>query len=432
MVSAAAAGPDGAWQGTLAVGQQRVPLVFHFQDCGPVKLCTIDSPMQGANGIPLTVLHMSADSVAVASEALGAAYSGRVADGKIDGTFSQAGYEVPLTLTRELSLQERRPQTPQPPFTYSTRDTTFLAPDGARLAGTITIPEGASARTPIAVLVTGSGKQDRDEELFDHRPFAVIADALARQGIATLRYDDRGAGASEGDFAKADINTNAADAAAALTCARTVFPEGKAGIIGHSEGGTVAFMLAAEGQPDFIVSLAGMAVSGKETLVAQNRRMLQKMGYDSAKVEISTAAVAAAFDQAIDQTRRGVKEPLDVDAIIAQIGAEPPAEVMKLLKTNMDSRTESFCLLLATDPRPLLGRITCPVLAINGTLDTQVDCAANLDAIAQGVPGATVMTFAGLNHLLQHATTGDSSEYIEIRETIAPEVLDAISAFILK
>lgn len=422
--------PQGAWTGELAVGQQKIPLVLHFDSFGAMRVCAMDSPAQGAKGIPVTVLHLSADSLSARVDAIGATFRGTISGERISGTFSQGGYDFPLTLQPELPLLTRRPQTPVPPFPYSTIDTTFLAPDGMRLACTVTLPPDAGPATSIAVLVTGSGKQNRDEEVFDHRPFAVIADALARRGVATLRYDDRGAGASQGDFAKASIRDFKADAEAALAFARTFAPRGKAGVIGHSEGGTIAMLMAAEGKPDFIVSLGGMAVSGKETVLEQNRRALAKAGYSPEQSAAALKLIDAGFAALISQAQRGVCEPVDADSIAASIGVEVPAELMAQLRSVMSHPSPTFTGTLATDARASLGSVRCPFLAINGTLDTQVDCEANLGAIRAGVPHARTMAMPGLNHLLQHAATGESDEYATIRETISPDALTAIADFI--
>lgn len=412
---------SGSWRGELDLKVARLPLVMNFADGG----CTLDSPAQGAKGIPAEVVFSSADSVAVDVPAIGAAFRGHVAEREIRGTFSQGGMQLPLVLVPETPVDERRPQTPRAPFPYQTKDTVFRSADGTELAATLAVPENPVA---AVVMITGSGPQNRDEELFEHKPFAVIADRLAREGVASLRYDDRGVGASKGDFAASDIDTFRADASAALACARKAFPALPVGIIGHSEGGTIALMLAADGEPDFVVSLAGMAVTGKETILDQNRRSLEGAGFTAAQVADALKVLDFAFTAIVD----GEERP-DVDAYMAANSISLPQPLVASLHQGLaDAHTAYFRKLLALNPAEFMGRISCPVLALNGTLDTQVDATRNLTAIAQSVPGSQTRVYPGLNHLLQPAKTGHFSEYGEIRQTIAESVLADIAAFCKK
>jgi len=417
---------DGSWRGELDLNVARVPLVFNFTAAGDA--CTLDSPAQGAKGIPAEVVFSSADSIAVDIRAIGATFRGHVAQGAIRGMFSQGAGSFPLLLTPEAPLAERRPQTPKPPFPYQTVDTVFRSADGTKLAGTLTIPAGAAEGVPAVVMITGSGPQNRDEELFEHRPFAVIADALARRGIASLRYDDRGTGASEGNFQTADIDTLTADASAALRFLRTFGVIGKAGLLGHSKGGTIALGLAAAGEPDFVVSMAGMAVRGKDTILEQNRHSLEKAGITGAR----QADVMKLLDYIFNDIIAG-RQPSAADcaAYVAENNLDVPSYLMQSLLDNLRSTPgETFRKLLALDPAESLKRIKCPVLALNGTLDSQVAPSANLGAIRAHVASATVREYPGLNHLFQHARTGDVAEYGEITETVAPEVLEEIASFI--
>lgn len=279
----------GRWRGEIDMQVAKLPLVFNFSEIADGKtIATMDSPQQNAKDIPLDVLYCSQDSISLQCRMIGAIYSGTVSKGKINGIFSQHGRKFPLSLTPEESLSERRPQTPVPPFPYIEKDTVFFSSDGTELAGTLTIPHPElSKKIPAVVMVTGSGPQNRDEELFEHRPFAVIADYLARNGIASFRYDDRGTARSKGDFTKATIYTFKDDAESALKFINGFPIFGKTGILGHSEGGTLAVLIAAEGKPDFIISLAGMAIAGKKTLLAQNKRLLDKSGISDLEKEHS-------------------------------------------------------------------------------------------------------------------------------------------------
>lgn len=308
-------------------------------------------------------------------------------------------------------------------------DTAFTSSDGVRLAGTLTIPQNATRKTPVVVMVTGSGPQNRDEEIFEHHPFAVIADYLARNGIASLRYDDRGTGSSEGNFATSTITTFEADCESAVKFVRGMKRFGNVGILGHSEGGTIAMLLAARQVPDFIVSLAGMAINGKQTILDQNRHLMVEMGLKENDMNGSMAVIEAVFDEII-ATGGEAGSSIDVDKIAQSMNVTVPLVVMQSLKRNVAATTPYFAEMLAVNAGAGLKNITCPFLAINGTLDTQVDANKNLGVIRANNAKADVKALERLNHLLQHASTGEMSEYSEIRETIAPEVLKIIAEFI--
>lgn len=278
----------------------------------------MDSPSQGAKGIATEVVLCTADSVSLTCNAIGASYTGKISAGSINGRFRQRGYEFPLDLTPDRPAEERRPQTPKPPFPYSVIDTSFTAPDGAVMSATLTLPHTLSGKkVPAVVMVTYSGPQNRDEEYCDHKPFAVIADFLARNGIASLRYDDRGTGKSTGDFLTSTTFTFRDDAVSGIDFLRSLDCIGKTGVLGHSEGGTIAFMAGAEDKADFIVSLAGMAVSGKETMMRQNEHALDKSGLSDVDKVNSLKIIGIVFDTIARQVRDGVSSPIDIDSLVA-------------------------------------------------------------------------------------------------------------------
>ena len=255
----------------------------------------LDSPDQGVKGIPAEAKVNAVGGVEVSIPSIGATYSGVLLPDKIVGTFTQRGMSFPLTLTpgeRKLN----RPQTPRPPFPYSEEEVTFRNGE-ALLSGTLTLPMNGTADTPVLVLVTGSGLQDRDETLFEHKPFAVIADFFAREGIATLRYDDRGMGGSTGDLIQVTTEDLKNDARAGISLLQGRFKH--VGVLGHSEGGSIAFMLAAERQADFIISLAGGILSGKAILLDQNRTLLLRQGISEDETEAYCAALSELFDRMI-------------------------------------------------------------------------------------------------------------------------------------
>lgn len=421
----------GSWRGNLNLGQMKVPLVFNFSETAAGEIrCTMDSPSQGAKGIATEVVLCTADSVSLTCNAIGASYTGKISAGSINGRFRQRGYEFPLDLTPDRPAEERRPQTPKPPFPYSVIDTSFTAPDGAVMSATLTLPHTLSGKkVPAVVMVTGSGPQNRDEEYCDHKPFAVIADFLARNGIASLRYDDRGTGKSTGDFLTSTTFTFRDDAVSGIDFLRSLDCIGKTGVLGHSEGGTIAFMAGAEDKADFIVSLAGMAVSGKEAMMRQNEHALDKSGLSDVDKLNSLKIIGIVFDTIARQVRDGVSSPIDIDSLVAGNGVQLPLQIVQSLKMTQSTRAPWVDCFLTINPREYLAKVKCPVLAINGEKDMQVS-PDNLAVIKAFVPKAEAMLMPDLNHLLQHAVTGEMTEYDEIRETISPEVLEAIVQFI--
>ena len=413
----AAYAQTGTWSGKLAVQGTSLTLVFHLDDENP----TIDSPDQGARGIPAQIERPGAGKVIVRIPSLGARYEGQWLIRQIVGTFTQMNQSFPLTLTPGES-KPKRPQTPQGPFPYSQEEVTFANGDVV-LQGTLVLPEGCTRETPALVMVTGSGIQNRDEELFEHKPFAVIADALARAGIATLRYDDRGFNGYDGNINDCTTDDFKNDALAGINMLRDRF--GKVGVIGHSEGGTIALMLAAEKQTDFIISLAGMSISGAETLVWQNRLALVAAGLPEDAVDSYCRLIGDAFDAKNSGTPMPDASGYDLPDALKQ----NYLAVLAQLQTPYMSRFVSL------DMRPLLGEITCPVMALNGVKDMQVEHELNLGAIRKGLPANekhVIESIDGLNHLFQHCTTGATSEYRDIEETFAPEVLEKIIDWLLR
>lgn len=424
-------GQSGSWRGELNLGQVKLPLIFNFtENVSGEKQCTLDSPSQGAKDISTELILCTTDSISLTCNAIGASYTGKISTGIIKGHFKQRGFEFPLDLTPDSPMEERRPQTPKPPFPYSVIDTTFTAPDGATMSATLTLPVNEqSKKMPAIVMVTGSGPQNRDEEFIEHKPFAVIADCLARNGIASLRYDDRGTGKSTGDFITSSTFVFKDDAISGIDFLRSVDCIGEVGVLGHSEGGTIAFMIGAEDKADFLISLAGMAVSGKETMMRQNKHSLDILKLPDVEKANSLKLIELVFDTIAEQVQNGVSSLIDIDALAANNNLEVPQLVVQSLKMSQQTRGPWFDTFLTLNPREFIEKVKCPVLAINGEKDTQV-YSDNLNVIKELVPQAKTMLMPELNHLIQHAVTGEMAEYGEIRETISPEVLDAIVEFI--
>ena len=385
----------GSWSGKLKVGAMSLTLVLHLEQADGYVTVTLDSPDQGAKGLSAAKEYLSDDSLAIKLDYIGMSYRARLKDGKLDGTFSQGGFSTPLVLTRGVA-EVKRPQCPKPPYPYQTEEVTFRnEADGATLSGTLTWPVGydkAKQKPLVVLMVSGSGQQNRDEELFNHKPFFVIADYLARQGIATLRYDDRATGKSIGGEVKnATTKDFMHDAAAGIDYLRNKKAFKKIGLLGHSEGGAIAFMLGAQKKIDFIVSLAGPGVKGDTLLAAQSNRILSLAG-----------------------------QPANMT--VEKYRSQQAVQQLPWLQWFIDY-----------DPSEDIRQTRCPVFALNGDSDTQVLASQNLEAIRRLLPPSKqnlVKNYPGLNHLFQHCTTGLPTEYGEIEETISPEVLSDIAQWL--
>lgn len=421
----------GRWEGAISVQGQSIRVVVRVQDADGQIRAVLDSPDQGATGLGVEGLSLEGGVVRFAVPQVGGRFEGQLSsDGAtITGAMKQGPVDMPLVLNRtaETATIEgpRRPQTPVPPFPYRSEDVVIDTPTpGVRLAGTLTVPEGVGP-FPAVLLITGSGQQDRDETVFGHKPFWVLADALSRRGVAVLRVDDRGAGGSTGpvqDATSADFAIDA-QAAYAWLVARPETADARVGLLGHSEGGTIAPLVArADPRVAFIVMVAGPAVSGGEVLTEQARRYQLASGLPPAVVEANTAvqadimaAVAANADDAaatVEAVRatlagRGLPQAM-IDQAASQVGAP---------------WTRWF---VAHDPRPVLSGLPIPVLALYGGKDFQVPADQSAEALSAALPTAEIVVLPELNHLMQTADTGLTNEYATIEETIDPEALAKI------
>lgn len=434
--------PTGNWEGTLAFGDARLRIVFRIADAEQGLTATLDSPDQGMRGLSVERVSWRDSELRLEMPALQASYRGMLLPvGLIVGTFSQAGMDIPLSLTRR---EFRRPQEPRPPYPYACREVSFPSRSSAlTLAGTLTMP--AEAPRAGVVLVSGSGTQNRDEEILGHKPFLVIADFLTRRGIAVLRYDDRGFGASveeRRELAGSTTDDLAQDALGAYDFLRAL-PEMNScpvGILGHSEGGTIAFIAAsAEPGMGFVVSLAGLAVPGSRASLAQNRRIMERQGMPAEQIASCCELLEKCFRIIADRTPEQLaaeREELKRALAAAQPGASLPEAVRGQLLGLLDAAAESPWVyrFLTYDPAPEIVRTgDRPVLALNGSLDRQVDAEENLGALARLLGGSqrfTVKRYEGLNHLFQPCTTGDVGEYEQIETTVAPQVLEDVAAWI--
>lgn len=439
----------GAWEGTLKVPNGALRIVFHIStDEAGTLAATMDSPDQGATGIPVSKAGFADNRLQLEVAVIAGTYEGELADdgATIDGSWSQGGMSFPLSLARTSSpTKPNRPQEPQRPYPYDEEEVYFEnTTDGVTLAGTLTLPPSPGPH-PAVVLVSGSGAQDRDESLMGHRPFLVLADHLTRKGIAVLRYDDRGTAASTGNFATATTVDLARDAQAAVDFLKT--REGidmdHIGVAGHSEGGLIAPMLASKDEHvAFVVLLAGPGLPGREILKLQGELIARASGMSASLIEdmmrINVTLYDVAVDAPVDEVRQQLRDTLaalraDLDpATVTNLGLTPEREPQLIEQLA----SPWFRYFLKYDPAPVLQQVKVPLLSLIGSKDLQVPAEVNTEAIREALQEAASTQFEaqilpGLNHLFQTAETGVISEYGQIEETFSPDALNLISSWIL-
>jgi len=430
---------DGVWMGRLDTGAVKLRVVFRIVNTEDGLIATIDSPDQGMRATPASAVTRDGASLKVEAKSLDGVFEGRMAADRLSiaGTWTQSGRKLPLLLrpVKDLSEgQRKRPQNPAKPYPYRQEDVSFEnRVQNVTLAATLTLPPGRPP-FPAVLLITGSGPQDRDESLLGHKPFLVLSDYLTRQGIAVLRADDRGVAQSTGDFATATTADFATDTEAGVAYLKTraeIDPH-KIGLIGHSEGGLIAPMVAARNASvAFIVMMAGPGVPGDQILPAQSEAIgvasgknPQDAAKDAARQRELIALVESEKDGAV--LEKELKEKMAGRTPEAQVGAQ----IHQLT-------SPWFRYFLAYDPAIALRHLSCPVLAINGGKDTQVLPKQNLPPIRKALQEGGNQHFEvdelpGLNHLFQTAKTGAPAEYADIEETISPIALEKIASWILQ
>lgn len=430
---------DGAWLGTLDLGAAKLRIVFHIVNTEDGLTATMDSPDQNANGIPTTSVTRDGANLKIEAKNINGVFEGKIAAdlSSIDGTFTQMGASHPLLLKRvkdQAELEIKRPQVPTKPYPYREEEVTYHNNvQDVTLAATLTIPPGKGP-FPGVVLITGSGPQDRDESLMGHKPFLILSDYLTRHGIVVLRADDRGTAKSTGNFGTATTADFATDTEAGINFLKTrpeVNPH-KIGLIGHSEGGVIAPMIAARNKDvAFIVMMAGTGVPGDQVIAAQseaieiaNGKSPEEAAKDNAKEKEVLKLAETEKDPAV--LEKELREKLAGDVPEAQIGVEVKRLTSPWLRY-----------FLTYDPATALRHVTCPVLVLNGSLDKQVLPDQNLPPIRKALQEAGNKHFEidelpGLNHLFQTAKTGSPSEYAQIEETMSPVALEKISTWIQK
>jgi pimeloyl-ACP methyl ester carboxylesterase len=444
---------EGVWHGVLLVQGMNLRLDFNIVKKDSSFSATMDSPDQSAFGIPMTSVTYANQQLVLSLDAAKIVYTARLENDVLKGEFTQAGKSFPLEMTRNVieKIIDKKPRDPKLPVPYSEEEVFFFNKSAnVKLAGTLTYPKlkpNSTQQFPALILISGSGPQSRNEELLGHKPFLVLADYFTRKGYAVLRFDDRGVGKSTGDFSQATTADFASDVESAVKFLQHHFVVNptKIGLMGHSEGGVIAPMVAANPTNSiaFIVLLAGTGIKGDSLLLLQQALIAKAEGmnptllkenqqlnrdlFELVNLNTDEKALNTAVDAYFEQ------HPINAD-LLAEMG-QTSSEFQQSLRAQLLNPWMRYFLRL--DPQIALKKVTCPVLAINGSKDIQVPAEQNIPAIKNAVESngnkhVTVEILSNLNHLFQTCTTGSPSEYATIEETFSPDALNVIEKWLKK
>lgn len=439
---------EGNWLGSLKIGPASLRIVFKISKTEKDSLKAIlNSPDQTDRDIPVNKVIVVGDSIKLFVNVIGGSYKGKLTDTLLDGMWNQGGREFPLSLSRTNKIVElNRPQNPKRPYPYKEEEVRIINKNAkVTLAGTFTYPE-TGENFPAVVLVTGSGPQDRDESLLGHKPFLVLSDYLTRHGIAVVRCDDRGIGKSTGSFSAATTKDFASDALACVEFlkSRKEIDKNHIGIIGHSEGGIIAPMVADRTKDvAFIVLMAGPGINGEKILELQSKLIAKAEGVSDVEINKMTQ-----LNSKLYKIATGIKDSLKASAEINKIlddyynslddsTKNAPGNTLEVLHEQTKTILSPwFRFFLSYEPKESLSKLKIPVLAVNGEHDLQVPPKENLAAIETALKQAgnknyKLVEIPKLNHLFQTSETGSPNEYNKIEETIAPVALRTISDWIL-
>lgn len=439
----------GKWNGVLQVQGVQLRLAFNVIETSNGFSSTMDSPDQGTSGIPVTKTTLENSIIKFEITNAGIEYVGEVKANEIRGTFKQNGQEFPMNLSRKIIEKQalKRPQEPNDPYSYYTEEVTFQNKKANLfLSGTLTLPQEKGVY-PAVILISGSGPQNRNEEILGHKPFFVIADYLTKNGIAVLRYDDRGVGQSTGDFKSATSADFATDVESAISYLkeRKEINDKKIGLIGHSEGGLIATIVASKSTDvNFIVLLAGTGIPGDKLLLLQQRLIAKANGASEVEILEAIENNSKLFEIVV-QSDNESKLRTDLTILVSQVIIDSPdfeipnglskEQYISMQVTNISSPWMRY--FLKFDPSVTLEKVKCPVFAVNGERDLQVPAKENLKAIKEalakgGNQNVTIKEYPNLNHLFQECETGSPNEYAAIEQTISPVVLSEITQWIKK
>jgi len=444
-------GIEGTWQGTIDAGAVKLRLGLHISRSDAGELVSkLDSIEEGRLGLPVPKTTFVGPTLRFELPAARVSYEGHMnaAGDSIAGTFTQQGVAVPLTFKRVKEIETlRRPQLPQPPFPYDSENVLYEnKAGGVKLAGTLTLPRGGGAY-PAALLITGSGPQDRDDTMLGHKPFLVIADYLSRHGIAVLRVDDRGMGKSTGNSTRSTLDDFAGDVLAGVEFLKQhpgIQPH-EIGVIGHSEGGVVGpYAAARSADIAFVVMLAGTGVTGEQVLYDQATAIARKAGASDAAIRqnrvvqeaLIHAMMTESDEKAAAARMRSEWNRINATMPAAYREAMGDSDAMINLQIGQFNNPE-FRSFVPFDPATVLRKVRVPVLALNGSRDVQVTPELNLPAIATalaqgGNTDFTVAELPGLNHLFQACRQCVPAEYGTLEETFSPAALEIMTDWIVR
>lgn len=439
----------GSWNGVLKVSGTQLGLTINITSDNNHLLASLDVPVQRAKDLKADSIRVTGQNVTIHFNIIKSIFVGKyLNDSTLNGEWQQGGLKIPLDLKKGNAklMAPKRPQMPRPPFPYEAKEVVFENKKaGIKLAGTLTVPAG-NGNFPAVILISGSGPQNRDSEIFGHKSFAIIADYLSRNGIAVLRYDDRGVSKSEGNFSAGTTYDFADDAASALDFLKLQkrINTKKIGLIGHSEGGLIAPVVASRPvKPDFFVLLAAPAMEINELMLEQARLINEASGSNPELLKLQLQTNSRAFDlikkgPMTDSIRRQIEDVFANQIRTIAQGSLAEKDIQnQAAQITRSMTTPWFIGFMNFKPKEYLAKVKGPVLALNGSKDLQVPAKQNL-AIIKDILGKnpkvklTVHELPGLNHLFQTAGTGSVSEYEQIEETFSPEVLKIIADWILK
>lgn len=448
------------WTGILNAGGQKIELRLHLvQNPDKTYSSNWDVPAQKAMGITSSKTQLENNQLSIEIKMIGASYTGKInAEGNaIEGSWGQSGMSFPLHMEPLKEGQAAtiiaKPQTPKPPFNYASEDIEYKGVQTQLNYGaTLTYPKD-NAKHSLVILITGSGRQDRDETIFDHKPFAVIADYLTKKGFAVLRVDDRGAGKSTGDFSKSTTADFALDVEEHIRYAKTLamIDTTKIGLLGHSEGGLIAPMVAARNKSvAFIILMAGPGIEIAELMAVQNEMVLKSAGISQQAIDayiplykqlMKTIIVMDKKEDAILTSKSIVKEwfdKTDKNLVKLTTNISTEADIDKFATSMAETLSTNWWKFFAAyNPQPNLQKVKCPVLALNGSADIQVPAAVSIKGIETALKKGgnkhfVTKQFEGLNHLFQKCNKCTVQEYGELETTIEGEVLETIGNWLTK
>jgi len=435
---------SGKWTGEIELPGAKLEIVFNISEDENGNLITkLDVPQQGASNVPVKRTSITNDSLLLQVPTIMSTYQGLfITPDSISGYWVQGGQKMVLNLVKTGEVKIiKRPQTPQPPFSYDSEEVEYINPkSGFKLTGTLTIPKDAKNCSAV-VLISGSGAQDRDETIYEHKPFFVIADYFAKNGIAVLRVDDRGVGGSEGktsDATSQDFATDVLSGVEILTSKKQIDPN-KIGLIGHSEGGLIAPMVAnSSSKVAYIILMAGPGTPGDSILIEQTELAAKASGMPEQAINTKLFVMRGIINIIKSNSEPGQRTASFQKAFTGGLYNQMDDDRKELIDQQIAGYNNNwFSFFVNYDPYPALTKVTCPVLAIIGEKDVQVPPQSNLAAIKKaltegGNKNFKTMELPNLNHLFQNCETGSPMEYAQIEETISPEVLKIMKDWILE